>query len=218
VKALEFAHAALVVSFDSGRHGMSSITRHPSTGTRNKLLTWEIAAVFFILLFGSGLHFAFELSNYWFPVAPFAAVNESIWEHLKMVFWPGLIFFTVQYAFLKNDACAEQFWTAKALCLILMPLLIAAGWYGVVAVTGEHYFVVDIALFIGAIIAGQLLSYAVLSGKIVVGPNPRLAFLPIFLLAMAFTIFSFYPPKLSLFEHSSLENTGQYGILHHDHD
>ena len=135
-----------------------------------------------------------------------------------MVFWPGLIFFTVQYAFLKNDACAEQFWTAKALCLVLMPLLIAAGWYGVVAVTGEHYFVVDIALFIGAIIAGQLLSYAFLSGKIVVGPKPRLAFLPIFLLAMAFTIFSFYPPKLSLFEHSTLENTGQYGILHHYHD
>ena len=35
---------------------MSSITRQTSTGTHNKLLTWEIAAVFFILLFGSVLH------------------------------------------------------------------------------------------------------------------------------------------------------------------
>ncbi|NCF68170.1 MAG: hypothetical protein GWP61_19575 [Chloroflexi bacterium] len=197
---------------------MSSITKHTSTGKHNKLLTWEIAAVFFILLFGSGLHFAFELSNFWYPVAPFAAVNESIWEHLKMVFWPALIFFTMQYAFLKNDACAEQFWTAKALCLVLMPLLIAGGWYAVVAVTGEHYFVVDIALFVGAIIAGQLLSYAVLSGKISAGAKTRLAFLAIFLLALAFVIFSFYPPKLSLFEHGTLENTGQYGILQYYHD
>ena len=197
---------------------MSTITRHAFSGTHNKLLTWEIAAVFFILLFGSGLHFAFELSNYWYPVAPFAAVNESIWEHLKMAFWPGLIFFAVQYAFLKNDACAKQFWTAKALCLILMPFLIAAGWYSIVALTGEHYFVVDIALFVGAIIAGQLLSYAVLSGKIGASPKPRPASLAIFLLALAFAIFSYYPPKLSLFEHSTLENTGQYGILQYYHD
>ena len=48
---------------------MSTIIRHASTGTHNKLLTWEIAAVFFILLFGSGLHFAFELSNFRYPVA-----------------------------------------------------------------------------------------------------------------------------------------------------
>ena len=197
---------------------MSSITRQTSTGTHNKLLIWEIAAVFFILLIGSGLHFAFEFSNFWYPVAPFAAVNESIWEHLKMVFWPGLIFFTMQYTFLKNDACAQKFWTAKALCLVLMPFLIAAGWYAVVAVTGEHYFVVDIALFIVAIIIGQLLSYAVLSGKIVIGPKPRLAFLAIFLLALAFAVFSFYPPKFSLFEHSTLKNTGQYGILQYHHD
>ena len=198
---------------------MSSISRQVSSDTvNNRVLGWEIAAVFFILFFGSVLHYSFELSNFWYPVAPFAAVNESIWEHLKMVFWPGLIFFAVQYAFLKNDARAEQFWTAKALCLLLMPFLIAAGWYGMVALTGEHYFVVDIALFVGAIIAGQLLSYAVLSGKITVGSKTWLALLAIFLLALAFAIFSYYPPKLSLFEHSTLENTGQYGILQYYHD
>ena len=198
---------------------MSSISRQVSSDTvNNRILNWEIAAVFFILLIGSGLHFAFEFSNFWYPVAPFAAVNESIWEHLKMVFWPGLIFFAMQYTFLKNDACAQKFWTAKALCLVLMPFLIAAGWYAVVAVTEEHYFVVDITLFVGAIIAGQLLSYAVLSGKIGTGPKPRLASLAIFLLALAFAIFSFYPPKFSLFEHSTLKNTGQYGILQYHHD
>ena len=195
---------------------MSSISRQVSSDTvNNRVLGWEIAAVFFILLFGSVLHFSLELSNFWYPVAPFAAVNESIWEHLKMVFWPGLIFFAVQYAFLKNDTCADKFWTTKALCLLLMPFLIAAGWYGMVALTGEHYFVVDIALFVGAIIAGQLLSYAILSGKIAVGSKTWLALLAIFLLALAFAIFSFYPPKLSLFEHSTLKNTAQYGILHH---
>ena len=51
---------------------MSTITGQASTGSDNKLLTWEITAVFFILLFGSGLHFVFEFSNFWYLVAPFA--------------------------------------------------------------------------------------------------------------------------------------------------
>jgi hypothetical protein len=197
---------------------MSSIARPASTGRHTKLVTWEIAALFFILLAGSALHFAFELSNFWPPVAPFAAVNESIWEHLKMVFWPGLIFFSVQYGFLKHDGYARPFWTAKALTLYLMPFLIAAGWYVVVALTGGHTLLVDGALFIGAIIAGQLLSFAILSSKVTLKPHPRLAVLAIALLALAFALFTFYPPKVSLFEHSTLKNTGQYGILQHDHE
>lgn len=197
---------------------MNTVAGHPSTGADNKLLTWEVTAVFFILLLGSGLHFAFELSNFWYPVAPFSAVNESVWEHLKMVFWPGLLYFALQYAYFRNDARARQFWTAKALSLVLMPFLIAAGWYAVVALTGRHYFAVDIALFVGAVIAGQLLSYGILSGTIRTDPRPRLALLAILLLALAFALFSFYPPKLSLFEHSTLQNTGRYGILQHGHD
>jgi hypothetical protein len=181
--------------------------------TRRRILGWETAAVLFIFLSGSMVHFAFELSNFSLAVAPFAAVNESIWEHLKMVFWPGLIFFTVQYYFLRNERCAKQFWTAKALCLFLMPFLIAAGWYVVVAVTGAHYFLVDIALFIFAILAAQFLSYTLLSRKIVTKPQPRLALLVILLIALAFALFTFFPPKVSLFEHGTLENTGQYGIL-----
>ena len=181
--------------------------------TRRRILGWEIAAVVFIFLSGSMVHFAFELSNFSPAVAPFAAVNESIWEHLKMVFWPGLIFFAVQYYFLRNERCAAQFWTAKALCLFLMPFLIAAGWYGVVAITGSHYFMVDIALFIFAILAAQFLSYTLLSRKIVTSPQPRLAWSVIFLIAFAFALFTFFPPKVSLFEHGTLENTGQYGIL-----
>ncbi len=87
-----------------------------------------------------------------------------------------------------------------------------------VELTGEHYFVVDIALFVGAVIVSQLLSYVLLSGKIGAEHTPRLAYLAILLLALAFAIFSFYPPKFSLFEHSTLDNTGQYGILHHYHN
>jgi hypothetical protein len=59
---------------------------------KKRLFVWETSGVLFIAVFGTFLHLAFELSNFWKPVAIIAAVNESTWEHLNMVFWPNLLF------------------------------------------------------------------------------------------------------------------------------
>ena len=99
---------------------------------KKRLLVWETSGVLFIAVFGTSLHFAFELSNFWKPVAIIAAVNESVWEHLKMVFWPGLIFSLLEYNFLKG--WEANFWIVKLSSLLIMPFVIALGWYGVVAI------------------------------------------------------------------------------------
>jgi hypothetical protein len=177
------------------------------------ILKWEITGLLFILIIGSGLHFAFELSNFWKPVALVAAVNESTWEHLKMVFWPGLIFFSLQYSFLKNKCSFAQFLTAKSLCLFLMPLVIAVGWYAGVWLTGKNYFSVNIILFIGAILLGQVVSFFILTDKISWQFKPFPTVMMILLLVIAFSLFTYFPPKIFLFEHMDLENSGQYGIL-----
>jgi len=39
---------------------------------KSKLLIWELVCVFWICAAGSALHFAFELSDYWTPMALFA--------------------------------------------------------------------------------------------------------------------------------------------------
>lgn len=179
----------------------------------NGILKWEISGFLFILVIGSGLHFAFELSNFWKPVALFAAVNESTWEHLKMVFWPGLFFFVVQYRCLKDRDCFDQFWTAKAVCLFLMPLIIGVGWYAAVGLTGKNFFSFNLILFISAVFAGQVLSISILSGKISWTFKPLPAIVLILLMVIAFSLFTYFPPKIFLFEHMDLENSGQYGIL-----
>jgi hypothetical protein len=54
---------------------------------KKRLFAWRILGVLFIAVFGTSLHFVFALSNLWKPELIVAAVNESIREHLKMVFW-----------------------------------------------------------------------------------------------------------------------------------
>ena len=65
---------------------------------------WLIIGSIFIGLIGPVLHFAFELTN-WIPIAIFAPVNESPWEHLKLTFWPAMLIliFEFQYVYKKES-------------------------------------------------------------------------------------------------------------------
>lgn len=113
-----------------------------------------------IILAGSALHFAFEWTDYRRPAALIAAVNESTWEHLKPGFWPGLAFALVEYPFIRKSA--NNFWVAKALGLLAMPLVIVALFYGYTALAGQNYLLANTTIFFLAVIVGQFVSYRVL--------------------------------------------------------
>ncbi|NIO48226.1 MAG: hypothetical protein GTN73_02130 [Candidatus Aminicenantes bacterium] len=172
------------------------------------ILKWELGGVVVIFLSGSVLHFVFDWAREWPPAALIAAVNESVWEHLKLAFWPGLIYGLIEFLFLK--AKTKNFWVAKTCGLFTMPVIIAAVFYGYTALTGSHILWLDIALFGLAVVAGQVISFALMVGE-PFGPKIRIAAgLVLVLMIVAFSLFSYLPPRWPLFQDSS---TGQYGIL-----
>jgi hypothetical protein len=179
---------------------------------RNKLLAWEIGGFFFITLVGSALHFTYELSNFSNPVvAFFSAVNESTWEHLKMVFWPGVMFALIEYIFVRKDI--KHFLTAKTASLLAMPLMIATGWYIYTSFTQRSIFQIDILLFFLAVLTGQAISYRLLMMPPFSRQVNAIAIGGLVVMLVAFTTFTHHPPHISLFEHMDLKDTGQYGIL-----
>lgn len=179
---------------------------------KNKLLAWEIGGFFFIILAGSPLHFTFELSNFSNPlVAYFSAVNESIWEHLKMVFWPGVVFALVEYIFVRKDV--NNFLTAKTASLLAMPLVIVTGWYTYTAFTRRSIFQIDMLLFFLAVLTGQAISYKLLTMPPFSRQINAIAIGGLVVMLVAFSTFTYHPPHISLFEHMDLKDTQQYGIL-----
>ena len=63
---------------------------------------WELMGFALTSLFGTVLHFLYDLLGGAAWVAPFSGVNESTWEHMKLLFWPMLAFaavlpYTVRY-------------------------------------------------------------------------------------------------------------------------
>lgn len=161
----------------------------------HQLRNWELLGIPCIILTGSALHFVFEWSGYWTPVALIAAVNESVWEHLKLAFWPSLFWAILEYVALGLKA--RTFWSAKGYALAVAPLLIVCLFYGYTAVLGRDAFLLDIAIFVIAISAGQLVSLQLLKADLRTTRIIGIGMLACQL--AAFSTFTLYPPALGLF-------------------
>lgn len=119
----------------------------------------ELLGIPFVVILGTFLHYAYELSGNAALVAVIAAIDESVWEHLKLSFWPAILWLILTYPILSRQA--NNFWFGKVVSISLMPLVIAVGFYGYIALLGHHALVWDILLFIFAIAVGQASAVAI---------------------------------------------------------
>ena len=176
---------------------------------KRSVLRWELVGIGVIFLAGSLFHFLFEWAGGWEPVGVIAAVNESVWEHFKLAFWPGLIYAVIEYPFLRRYC--HNFFIAKAIGLYVMPAVIAVLFYAYTTIFDAEILAVDILIFLVAVAAGQLVSYKMLTLQKWPGWMCWVGVVMTALLAVAFGVFTFYPPELEIFRDAV---SGGYGIIH----
>ena len=152
------------------------------------------------------LHFVFGWSGEWRPLALIAAVNESVWEHLKLGFWPALFYFIVEYRYIRKST--NNFLIAKAIGIYLIPVTITALFYLYTAFV-EDMLVADLITFALAVVIGQLVSYRILTARPLPAWTNRLGLLLLVLLTLAFGALTYYPPHLLIFRDPI---SGGYGI------
>ena len=175
---------------------------------RKSVLIYELIGMVFIIILGSVLHFTFEWSGNQPIVGVFSAVNESVWEHLKLAFWPSLLFMLIEYFMLKKSV--SNFALGKTIGVYVMVFIIPVVFYSYTAFTGESLFVIDILTFIVAVIIGQLASYKLLTYKQLPSYLENFSLIALFILGLAFALFTFYPPQLPIFRDPI---SGEYGIV-----
>ena len=84
---------------------------------------WTVC--FLSILAGSALHFLYDL----WPnplTAVFAPVNESVWEHLKLLYWP---FLAAAFVLTKDEADGRKSWCGLLAGLLGAPLLLLGAYY-----------------------------------------------------------------------------------------
>ena len=166
---------------------------------KKNIYHWELFGFFFIGILGLVVHFGLDFIPALKPISFMFAINESVWEHLKLVFWPAIFLLILEAFFIKNKV--NNFFIAKGISIILMIAFIVAFFYTYSGIIGRNYLFIDIALFYVATLIGQIVSY-----KILIAPPFRnekqlnvLFVIIILLLIFLFTYFTYNPPHIPLF-------------------
>jgi hypothetical protein len=179
-------------------------------GVLREAVRWEIGSIAFVFVAGSLLHFAYDWLGRSPWMAPIAAIDESVWEHLKLAFWPAAAFAAVQGA--AMGARVRNFVLGKAAALTVAPLAIVLGFYGYTAVLGFHMLAADLALFVAAVALGAAASLAVYNMPDFAAAGRRAGIAVIVVWIAAFASFTFAKPPYALFhagqERATHENAG----------
>lgn len=174
---------------------------------RKRILKWEMFGILFIFLLGSLLHFAYELSGGLRAVALIGAVNDSVWEHLKIGFWPAFIWAVIEFFIFGKRT--KNFLIAKGISFTINALLISGIYYGSV-VLGIENLAVDIANFFVSIAIAQIVSYRIILTQRWYKVLSIIGVILVLVNLAAFSLLSYFPPQYSLFKDPL---TGGYGII-----
>ena len=166
---------------------------------KTKIRNIQIVIIILSIIIGIILHFTYEWSGKNSFVGSFSAVNESTWEHLKLVFFPMLVLGIIEYFFVKKDV--NNYMEAKTIGIFASICFIIIFFYTYTGILGTNFFVVDILTFIASVVIGEYIAYKLMikeSQSTTLSKILSIGIIVFFLLC--FIIFTYNPPKVNLFK------------------
>ena len=173
---------------------------------KKSIRNYQIFSVLYTFVLGTLLHFTYRWSGENSFVAIFSAVNESVWEHLKLLYFPMLITTIIGYFYIGKDI-------PNYLCSKVIGICVAIGFtivffYTYTGILGRNIAFLDIGSFFVAAILGEYIAYRLMVNMFKC--NYTVAVIGLIILAICFIVFTFNTPKIGLFKDPV---TGKYGIL-----
>lgn len=160
------------------------------------------AEFLWVSIIGTLLHFTYEWSDSNPFIGLFSAVNESIWEHLKLLFFPAALFALAIFPFFRKKYTAIL--TCCAAAIIIAMLLQTTVYYTYSGIVGKDIPAVNIILFYVCSAVNAILSCYFVKRN----PNTgSLWGLAIFCgISICFFYFTKNPPEFGIFA-DPLQNT-----------
>ena len=166
---------------------------------------WSLVGFAFTSLGGTLLHFLYDFLGEAKWIAPFSGVNESTWEHMKLLFWPMLLFALLQSIFFRERG---DFRCIKLRGILIGLALIPILFYTYNGAIGKSPDFINIAIFF----ISALVAYFYETRRLYKDEAPckkGLAIALLCVLALLFVLFTFKAPEIGLFRDPL---TGTYGI------
>ena len=167
---------------------------------------WQLFGFGVTALGGTLLHFLYDWLGEARWVAPFSGVNESTWEHMKLLFWPMLAYAVVQSFSFKDQ---KDFWCIKLRGILLGLTLIPILFYTYNGAVGKSPDWLNIAIFFVSAAAAYLYETRLFERGTETCKRPQLAVAALCLIGVLFVVFTFATPEIGVFRDPLTE---EYGI------
>lgn len=173
---------------------------------KTKIRNYQIVTAIFICILGTLLHFTYKFLGENIFISWFSAINESVWEHLKLLFFPMLLTTMIGYFYMGK--AVPNFLCSKALGIVTSMLFIIIFFYTYTGIIGKSIVFIDIASFFVAAILGEYLAYRLMTSNFKC--NNVIAIISLVIILICFIVFTYSPPNIGIFKDSV---TNQYGII-----
>lgn len=136
-----------------------------------------------------------------------SAVNESVWEHMKLSFYPMVLVVIVQG--LIPEIYYPGFWGSASIVVLTATFLVPVLYYPIRKLLGREIPAVSISLYFVCILIAFIVEYYLLkSGFNAIGDIAALII--ILICFTAFAYFTYFPPKLPIFKDSIYKKYGEF--------
>ena len=182
---------------------------------KKDLSFWQLFGLTFTAVLGTLSHFLYAWTGF-LPFALFCAVNESTFEHIKILFFPMLLFAALQSRFFRP--WYANFWQIKLFGILLGTALIPVLFYTYTGAFGAPPDWLNILFFFIAAGAAYFLESVhfkrsercpTIDNGRKTAVNNGISIGVLLFLAVLFILFTFLPPRLPIFKDPL---SGGYGI------
>lgn len=147
---------------------------------------------------GALWHFIYEWSGGNAFIGTIAPVNESVWEHLKLLFFPAVIYSVIEFIILKDRP--ENYIAAASLGLFAGMLSIVAFYYTYTGILGYNVTVLDILSFYIGLFTMLFVKKRILRKKTFCSKYAKyISLFFVILIALLFGFWSFNAPSIAIF-------------------
>ena len=169
---------------------------------------WETAGLFVVLILGNLFHFVFEWSGDSPAVAAFAAVNESTWEHMRLLMVPWIVWSLVEWIALRGSRLPVL--SSRVLGLLVGAACIPVCFYTYRSALGVNNPVVNVIIFQAAVLLAFWITWIAMKRRWLSGMLWQVLGGIILLALWALAIWwTFAPPSAPIFVDPA---TGKRGI------
>lgn len=170
-------------------------------------ICWETAGFIFTSVAATVLHFLYEWSGEELYTALFSAVNESVWEHIKIFSLPYVIWGFVEI--FCSGIPFRRLMPSKVFGLYTMITVIPVFFYTYTGIFGKNIAIVDILSGFAITALSYYVSYRLAVYAPFIDKYFKLAAVLFAIYAAALAFFTFAPPRIPLFQDPV---SGEYGL------